>query len=47
MTLDRVNIPVSSTAVDRTVRDEDEDELYHAFMSSPREIDSIRNVISS
>jgi hypothetical protein len=47
MTLDQVNIPVSSTADDRSVRDEDEDELYHSFMSLPREIDSIWNVILS
>jgi hypothetical protein len=47
MTLGQVDVPVPSTAVDRTVRDEDEDELYHAFMSSPQEIDTIWNVILS
>jgi hypothetical protein len=47
MTLGQVDVPMSSNVVDRSVRDEVEDELYHAFMSSPREIDSIWNVISS
>jgi hypothetical protein len=41
MTLGQVDVPVSSTSVDWSVRDEDEDELYHAFMSSPREVDDI------